>query len=76
MMIYLKKLNFSCKALYKSHQSFSKNLTFYNCVVDENAYFYKFFKHIVLKYIDFPNKDKLEPSFIYKFTFFILSIGI
>ena len=59
----LKKLgDFSSKALYKSHQSFNNNLTFYNCVVDENAYFYKFFKDIVLKYIDFPNKDKLEPS--------------
>ena len=54
--------SFSSKALYKSHQSFNKNLSFYNCVVDENAYFYKFFKDIVLKYIDFPNKDKLEPS--------------
>ena len=54
--------SFSSKALYRSHQSFNKNLTFYNCVVDENAYFYKFFKDIVLKYIDFPNKDKLEPS--------------
>ena len=54
--------SFSSKALYRSHQSFNKNLNFYNCVVDENAYFYKFFKDIVLKYIDFPNKDKLEPS--------------
>ena len=43
--------SFSSKALYRSHQSFNKNLTFYNCVVDENAYFYKFFKDIVLKYI-------------------------